>query len=420
MNEHNDQFHTDSLAQDSYETGSTTPPKRRGLLLTISLISAILLFGIFSALTMLNVNLLPFRGQYSGNGNLLNFHPASFPYGTTPALKDIPIPVPNGSGPSITLHKPPEAVENIPQAGGLSLQAIYEKNIPSVVSISCTTTEGAFSGTGVVLSQDGYLITNSHVVENAQTITVLLTNGQKLPAAVIGQDPMSDLAVLYVQADNLTPAEFGDSSTLRVGDTVVAIGDPLGIELRGTMTDGIVSAINRDIVNNGWTMSLIQTNAALNSGNSGGPLINCFGQVIGINAMKIGTFVDSAGVEGLGFAIPSVTVKDVAEQLIANGFVSGRPYVGAKVQEVSPYYQNYYQLPSGLLVLSTEADSPAAKAGLASGDVITGLNQTRITSMEEMNAALYSHKPGDTITLSIYRDRKTFVLELTLGQKSHS
>ena len=192
-----------------------------------------------------------------------------------------------------------------------------------MVSIACQGSRSSSSGTGVVLSSDGYIVTNAHVVENSNAISVQLTDDRSFAARLVGCDDISDLAVLRIDCSDLTPAQFGDSSTLRVGDTVVAIGDPLGAAFRGTYTNGIVSAINRDVDMNGRTMTLIQTNAALNSGNSGGPLINCYGQVIGINTMKIGAFTDTAGVEGLGFAIPSTQVKEIVDQIVAQGYVSG-------------------------------------------------------------------------------------------------
>jgi serine protease Do len=182
------------------------------------------------------------------------------------------------------------------------------------------------------------------------------------------------------------------------------------------MTDGIISAINRDIVQSGWTMSLIQTNAALNSGNSGGPLLNCFGQVIGINTMKISAFSDSAGVEGLGFAIPSATVKEVAEQLIAQGYVSGRPRMGVTMQNISSQYLKYYNLPAGIRIVQVEADSPAQAAGLKAGDILLAVGSNRVTSIDEVNKAIYAHKPGDTVQLTLYRYGQQLTVNLTLGE----
>jgi len=311
----------------------------------------------------------------------------------------------------VQIKPSPDSVLNIPQEGGLGLQEIYAKNIPSVVSISCALPGGSSSGTGVVLTADGYLVTNAHVIEDAVSISVLLTDGRTLSAQLVGMDTVSDLAVLYVNANDLTPAEFGDSSQLKVGDAVAAIGDPLGVELRGTMTDGIISAINRDMNLNGRTVTLIQTNAALNSGNSGGPLINCYGQVIGINTMKIGAFSDSAGVEGLGFAIPSVTVKEIVDQLIRQGYVSGRPALPLDGEWVSLFNQQFRRLPAGLYITQAPADSV-----ISTRDILLQIDGVRVTSEDELNAALYQHQAGDTVTLTFYRSGSQYTTTITLTE----
>ena len=194
--------------------------------------------------------------------------------------------------PQLTITQSPAGVPTVAsdEAGALSLQEIYRRCIGSVVSIVTVTPSGKASGTGIIMSEDGYVITNHHVIESAQAVSVLTADSREYTASVVGSDETSDLAVLKIEAEGLQAAEFGDSSVLQVGDSVAAIGDPLGTALRGTMTDGIISAINRDLTVNDRTMSLIQTNAALNNGNSGGPLINCYGQVIGINTMKMSNF----------------------------------------------------------------------------------------------------------------------------------
>jgi len=186
--------------------------------------------------------------------------------------------------------------------------------------------------------------------------------------------------------------------------------------LRGTFTDGIVSAINRDVTVGGRTMTLIQTNAALNSGNSGGPLINCFGQVIGINTLKIGDFVDSAGVEGIGFAIPSSTVKIIVDQLIDQGYVSGRPTLGIRGEGVSPFYQRYYLMPSGLFITELDPDSDAAKKGIQTDDILMSVNGNYISSMDDLNQILYGSSVGDTVEAIIYRAGKQYRVYLTLSE----
>lgn len=294
----------------------------------------------------------------------------------------------------------------------LTLQEIYRQAIPSVASILATTQSGPVSGTGIIMTEDGYLITNNHVIESAVSIDVILQDESEFAAALVGADSVSDLAVLKIDADNLTPAEFGDSAAVEVGDSVVAIGDPLGIELRGTMTDGIISAINRDITTNGRTMTLLQTNAQLNSGNSGGPLLNRFGQVIGINTMKLGSY--SSSVEGIGFAIPISSAKPIIDELISQGYVSGRPAIGIQGDAVPPYAQAYYRMPSGIYVNDVYQNSDAAAQGLVKGDIITAVDGAEVASLDDLNVIKNRHTSGDTITLTVYRSGSTFELDIVL------
>jgi len=407
--------------RDSFRTGSTKPPKSRGGLIAVLLICVILLCSISGALGILNIRLFS-RLQQEKEGSLsfydgtnstspLPSNTAEDPKTTEPHS----VTKPTGDA-ALDLKPAPEGMENIPQYEGLSLQQIYEQAIDSVVSITCTLENGGSSGTGVVLSKNGYIVTNCHVVEGATAIEALFTDGRELSARIIGADAVSDLAVLWVDAEDLTPAQFGDSSTLRVGDVAVAIGDPLGVELRGTMTDGIVSAINRNVTTGGRTMTLIQTNAALNSGNSGGPLLNCYGQVIGINTMKIGAFTDSAGVEGLGFAIPSTTVKEIVDQLIAQGYVSGRPTLGLSLRETSATERQFYRLPNGLLVTEVTEGSDAALKGLKPGDILAQLDGTAISGQDSLDAVLYSHKVADTLEAVIYRSGRYYSVQLVLEE----
>jgi len=205
---------------------------------------------------------------------------------------------------------------------------------------------------------------------------------------------------------------------LRVGDSVAAIGDPLGEELRGTLTNGIVSAINRDVTTGGRTLNLIQTNAALNSGNSGGPLINCYGQVIGINTMKIGAFTDIAGVEGLGFAIPSTTVKEIVDQLISQGYVSGRPAIGITGEAVSNFYQYYYRMPAGLYITEVEDGCEAHRKGVEPGDILMSIDENRITGMESLKSALMNYSVGDVVTLTLYRAGRQLTIYIALHEST--
>ncbi|WP_297211928.1 S1C family serine protease [uncultured Flavonifractor sp.] len=278
-----------------------------------------------------------------------------------------------------------------------SFQQIYQENISSIVSIRGTSQEGLFFGTGVLMTDDGYLITNAHVIEGCSRVEAVLQDERVYPALLVGYDVQTDLAVLKIDAGVLTPAEFGDSAALQVGDTVLAIGNPLGEELRGTMTDGIISAINRDVYVDGYTMVLLQTTAALNSGNSGGALINQYGQVVGITNLKMESY-DST-VEGLGFAIPTATVKSVVDELIAHGVVTGRPTIGITVRAVSAYGS----MPAGVRVESVQTGSDA-EGKLEVGDIITLANGTPVTTTDELLAVKEQLSAGDVLALRFWRE----------------
>ena len=402
-----------------YGTGPTEPPKERRGVTALMLIVVIFLFGIITVLSILNIRLfqeLKVKKQETEISISFATEPTVPPETEAAALPEMASVQDVTPYSTMQLQQSPQSRENIPVEGGLSLQEIYTRNIDSVVSISCAGYNSTSTGTGVILSSDGYLVTNAHVVEGAGSITVLLTDDREFTAQLMGSDEISDLAVLKIQAEDLLPAEFGDSTQLRVGDTVAAIGDPLGVKYRGTYTNGIVSAINRDVAMDGRNMTLIQTNAALNSGNSGGPLINCYGQVIGINTMKIGAFTDSAGVEGIGFAIPSATVKDIVDQLISQGYVSGRPSLGIEGEGLSSFYQYYYRMPAGLYITYVDPDSDACSKGIENGDMLLSIDGQRVTTMEEMKSLLYDREVGETVEAIIYRQGNRYRLELTLGE----
>ena len=402
-----------------YRTGSTKPPKNHAGLIAILLISVILLCGIITVLSFLNIRLFKQIDQ-KPQGESFPIVISADPEADTQFHDNTQTTTPcQETYSAIHAETSPASVANVPQEGGLSLQEIYESVIPSVVSISCKTSMGSSTGSGVILSSDGYIVTNCHVVEDAEMIEVLLTDSRIIEADLVGMDAISDLAVLHISAPDLVAAQMGDASVLRVGDVVVAIGDPLGIELRGTMTDGIISAINRDIEVDGRIMNLIQTNAALNSGNSGGPLINCYGQVVGINTMKMGDSMSSAGVEGLGFAIPSSTVEEIVNQLISQGYVSGRPELGIVGEGVSTFYQLYYRLPQGLYITEVLEGSSAADAGLAVGDILISIDGIPITTMSVLKTTLYSYAPGDQIRAIVYRNYRQYEVNLIVGEANN-
>ena len=378
--------------------------------------------------------------QRTGNGLLLYFgtrqaQPAethTVSQSETPAQAETPeadtssalAAQPAENPPSVEIESSPAApatpASEDAEDGALSLQEIYKKCIGSVVSITASAQSGKSSGTGIVLSADGYLITNHHVIENAQVIAVQTSDDRQFQASIIGSDEASDLAVLKVDATDLQPAEFGDSGKLAVGDRVVAIGDPLGAQLRGTMTSGIVSAINRDLEVNDRTMTLIQTDAALNNGNSGGPLINCYGQVIGINTMKLRSYYSTTA-EGLGFAIPMAVAKPILEELMENGYVAGRPAIGISYDTLPLAFRIYYNLPEGVYISAVYDGSDAQAKGVAAGDIITAVNGTRVTSIDELNRVKNQFTAGDSITLTLYnggsyRDVAVILIDQATGQ----
>lgn len=298
----------------------------------------------------------------------------------------------------------------------LTYQDIYEKCIPSVVSILTTAEEGGGSGTGVVLTEDGYVVTNYHVIQGGSSVEVLLHNGRRHNAKLVGGDRQNDLAVLKIEAEGLTPAEFGDSDTLRVGDDAFAIGNPLGVDLRGTMTEGIISAIDRNVNMDGYIMSLIQTSAALNPGNSGGALINRRGQVVGITNMKMMSYFET--IEGLGFAIPSTTTKEIVEDLLALGHVPGRPTLGFSGYSLTAEMaQEMGDTVPGVYVSTVEPKSDAYTQGLRPGDVVTRCEGARVLTVEAINAIKAEFEPGERLSFSVYRAGAYLDMDIKLMER---
>ena len=294
-------------------------------------------------------------------------------------------------------------VELLPAQGeALSYPQIYEQALPSAVSITSVTSAGSSAGSGVVLTEDGYLITNAHVVAGANAVTVLLHDNRRLPASLVGFDAVEDLAVLKVEAAGLTPASFGDSNTLRIGEPVAALGDSLGY--RSTFTDGIVSALDREVPVEGVTMTLIQTSAAINFGNSGGPLLNQYGQVMGINTVKI--VAEDGSAEGLGFAIPSRRVKYVADHLIAGEEIKAGRF-GFTVNTVP-------LLGGGLELRDVERNSDAWAKGLRAGDVILTADGQTITDISVLTRLKLSLGAGDSVSLTYLRGGEHHTVDVEL------
>lgn len=273
---------------------------------------------------------------------------------------------------------------------------------------------GQAAGSGVIISQDGYLLTNNHVIENATKVSVTLKNGESYDAALVGTDPETDLAVIKIDAGGLQAAVIGSSSALQVGDETIAIGNPLG-ELGGTVTNGIVSALNREVTIDDRSMNLLQTNAAINPGNSGGGLFNDRGELIGIVVAKS----SGVGVEGLGFAIPIDTAKAVADDLIASGYVTGRGELGVSVIDINDSRTAfYYRVPqNGVYLAGVSSGSAAERAGLKIGDGILAVDGAEVSSAAELSSQIARHKAGETIELTILRDGGEQTVSVTLQEK---
>ncbi|HWQ51669.1 MAG TPA: trypsin-like peptidase domain-containing protein [Terriglobales bacterium] len=302
--------------------------------------------------------------------------------------------------------------EPVSYGNTLTVPQIIEAAKPSVVSVICTGRYQETLGSGVIMTEDGKIITNNHVIEGASTITVRLSDGAEYEATVLGADRPTDLAVLQIEADGLKAAAFGDSDKLIQGEIAVAIGSPLGLEFEGSSTQGIISATSRTVEVDGRTMELIQTDAAINPGNSGGALVNGNGEVIGINSVKI----VSSDTEGLGFAIPTNLALPIAEQLIDNGYVTGRPSIGITVEDISAMEAQFYRVPQGPLVQLVDPSSGAAKAGIQAGDIITAIDGKTVTSYAELESAKQTYAPGDTVTISVYRNGQTLEFKVTLDE----
>lgn len=275
----------------------------------------------------------------------------------------------------------------------------------------------ASEGSGIIATSDGYIITNAHVVEGADSLKVITSDGETYDAQLIGSDSMTDLAVIKIDATGLTAAEFGSSEDLVVADPVIAIGNPGGLQFNSSVTIGYVSALNRSVTSSetGYTMECIQTDAAINPGNSGGALVNMYGQVIGINSSKI----VATGYEGLGFAIPIDDALPIISDLKEHGYVKDRAMLGISGQYLDSWTANFYGLPSGMYVASVSNES-VSSAGVQKGDVITKIDDTDVTSANTISGYIAKKKPGDKVTLSITRGLtgETFTCEVILTEST--
>lgn len=324
---------------------------------------------------------------------------------------------------------------NIALPTGSSVTQIAKKVGPSIVGIRMVTqgmnnwyfndeesNQTKAEGSGIIVSNDGYIMTNYHVVQYADpksskskstTLEVFLADKRQVKAKFIGGDAKNDLAIIKIEADNLVAAELGDSSTLEVGEVAVAIGNPLGLEFQGSVTAGVISALNRTVSVEDKTMNLIQTDAAINPGNSGGALVNSRGEVIGINTVKISV----SGVEGLGFAIPVNDAKPIIDQLMLFGYVKGRPFIGISGREITKEIATQYDLPEGIYILEVSAESGASKAGIQKGDILVAMDGKDVKTMKDVDAVKKLHKAGDTVNVKVVRNGATLNLQLTFAEE---
>ena len=317
--------------------------------------------------------------------------------------------------------------------GGADVTAIAKKAGPSIVGIRMTVSGTRFNyygisndqaseGSGIIYTEDGYIMTNYHVVSSADprsglsdraVLEVFLPDGREAKAKFIGGDSKTDLALIKIDLNGLTAAEIGDSSKLEVGEPAVAIGNPLGMEFAGSVTAGVISALNRTVEVDGREMNFIQTDAAINSGNSGGALLNTEGQVIGINSVKVA----ASGVEGLGFAIPVNDAMPVIRELKMNGRVTGRPYIGISGEEISGVLSESYGIPKGIYITEVEYGSGAYEAGIRAEDILVSMDGKKVETLEELDKIKEAHKAGDTVNAEVYRDSKKISVKLTFGEE---
>ena len=331
-----------------------------------------------------------------------------------------------GSGTEVNVSSRPAtavAIKTVDGKNAMTDAEVYAAGVNSVVSINVTGTNGtnffgqpvktASAGSGFVLTKDGFIVTNYHVVKNADTVKVTMYNGDEYDAKYVGGDEDYDIAVIKVEAADLQPVTLGDSDKLNVGDHVLAVGNPLG-ELTFSMSGGMVSSVNRAINVSGTPFNMIQTDASINPGNSGGPLFNQYGEVVGIVSAKYSSY-SSESVEGLGFAIPINDVIAMIQDIMTNGYVTNKPYLGitggTMTEQMAAQYR--YDIKEGVFVYSVEEGKAAQKAGLQMGDVITKVDDHDIRTMEDLTAVKKQYAAGDTSTLTVYRGGQTITVELT-------
>ena len=403
--------------------GQSTPPKKKRRWIRISALCILLALIITGAVFLVNNN--PFRTATPEKSPQLpesSEEPYKLPkdfrdyfkqlYGIMEETEECLIPRVNSYEDAFELSIADKGTHP------LSYTEIYAKCAPTVVAIhayvDAESADGFYWGTGFIIREDGFILTNSHIIEGTSKATVTLWDDRVFEALLVGYDSRNDLAVLKIDATGLPVAEFCDSDAMEIGEPVVAIGNPLGEQFRSTMTEGIISGIGRDISYNGATLELIQTSAPLNEGNSGGPLINLYGQVIGITNMKMNSTYGTVSIEGLGFAIPSHVVKELTDSILASGEVTGRPALGLVVGVIPEAAREHYSLPQGLYVTEVKHGSDGEAKGLQVGDIVTAVDGDAVTETQHVLDKIEPLNVGDTLTMSIWRDGEEFDVVITL------
>lgn len=401
---------TDNYSNQQYARPAVQPTpvkkKKNGLMIALIVVSGLLILSIVAS--MIGIGYL--MNNSTGGENTTSTDGEEVTLGGDGSKEE------NGA-PQVNV------VQNNKEDGErMATEDVVEKTRNQVVGVVVSTGEGFYGGesqgSGIIFSADGYIITNAHVVEGANTVRIVLPDEEQTTydAKVIGSDTKTDLAVLKVDATDLDAADIGNSDELKLGETVITVGNPYGLELQSTVTSGIVSALNRSITTSNGKMNLIQTDAAINPGNSGGALVNLYGQVVGVCSSKI----SDTDAEGLGFAIPINDAVPIIKELISKGYISGRPMIGIQGQDISAQTAMMYGVPTGVYVVYIEEDSSAYKAGMRQYDIITEFNGKTITCYSDLDIAKDECKAGDTVSVKFYRytNGQTYTADITLSEST--
>lgn len=399
----------------TYQTGAIRPPKRSSGLVAFLLVLVIFLGGLCSGLGIVNVRLLEELSQANRETTPLamNSQPDMPDQDSYLENLDVPAPqMPENSKVALRIIDSPYYSTHTPSEATLSAQQIVDKNQHSLVDVQCLTHFGATqSGVGLVLSADGFLLTNHHVVDSAKRIFVKLPDGQILRATLVGSDSFSDLAMLYVDHQGLTPAVFSSNKTLQVADPSFAV-EPS--EEGRSVRCSTVFSVARTFVTKCSALTLIQTC----EGGTTGPVFDSFGHVIGLQAGHISQYFTDTDTIGTGLVIPTVAISQIVDHLVTQGNVAGRPCLGIEVEAISKVYQQYWQLPVGLLLTEVDEHSNAAACGLEEGDILIALDGVPVSSRSDLYTTLYNHNVGDTVIAVISRDDREFTVRLTIEDNS--